>query len=471
MTSDEEDKTVFSMARPKPGGRVVTASRTNLAVSDPEERTVLFPPRQRKRPPHRIAGPVLTLSAATNRKTKVGHATSNPLIVQATGILTLLGRLRMGNVERHAAPLRDHLVQVLTAYPAEAMAAGASAPDAELAQYLLAASCDDILRNVPDADPAVRRSPMMTEQFFGDDRPGVGFFTRLHRATQDPKSHAHVIELGLACLALGFEGQYRSAPDGSIALANMRKELHTSLRSVSPVPYPHLSKFWKPSLIGQRRRMAVMPMWMIAGLAAMMVVALFAALAWTLTRDAHEAQTTMLSLHDPTTPIQIARVKIPDAPEVVAFVPPPTTQSDRIGAQLQSAIAAGEVFVSEEGDFLIFRLGTALEFRPGAADLRTEAPIIRRIAAVLDAEHGPIVIEGHSDNIPLSGRGAFKTNEALSEARAAAVRDVLARYLRDPQRLSVVGVGAAKPLDRADTEAARARNRRVDILLRREERL
>ena len=90
---------------------------------------------------------------------------------------------------------------------------------------------------------------------------------------------------------------------------------------------------------------------------------------------------------------------------------------------------------------------------------------------MINEEPGPVVIEGHSDNIPLSGRGKFKTNEALSEARAETVRALLTPHLSDPARMTVEGVGPAKPLDTANTKEARAKNRRVEILLQKEQRL
>jgi len=44
-------------------------------------------------------------------------------------------------------------------------------------------------------------------------------------------------------------------------------------------------------------------------------------------------------------------------------------------------------------------------------------------------------------------------------------------HLTDKGRLTVTGVGPAKPLDTANTPEARAKNRRVEILLRQEQRL
>ena len=65
----------------------------------------------------------------------------------------------------------------------------------------------------------------------------------------------------------------------------------------------------------------------------------------------------------------------------------------------------------------------------------------------------------------------ISTNEALSEARAETVRALLEPHLTNPGRMSVEGVGPAKPLNTANTREARAENRRVEILLQKEQRL
>ena len=158
----------------------------------------------------------------------------------------------------------------------------------------------------------------------------------------------------------------------------------------------------------------------------------------------------------------------PPAPrEEAVFVPPPAPQYQRI----QDDLAGIGAEVEPLGDFIAIRLGEELQFGSGGATLGTDiTPIIAPIAAALNAEPGAIIVEGHSDNIPLSGFGRFRTNEALSEARAQAVADVLTPMLDDPSRVSVVGIGPARPLSFENTPAARNLNRRVEILLTREQR-
>jgi outer membrane protein OmpA-like peptidoglycan-associated protein len=68
-------------------------------------------------------------------------------------------------------------------------------------------------------------------------------------------------------------------------------------------------------------------------------------------------------------------------------------------------------------------------------------------------------VSGHTDNI-----GGAKFNVALSQRRAAAVKDALVtRFKIAPGRLQTNGYGASSPLDTNDTLEGRARNRRVEL--------
>tara|TARA_R110002073_G_scaffold325109_1_gene503748 strand:+ start:10678 stop:12045 length:1368 start_codon:yes stop_codon:yes gene_type:complete len=68
------------------------------------------------------------------------------------------------------------------------------------------------------------------------------------------------------------------------------------------------------------------------------------------------------------------------------------------------------------------------------------------------------VVEGHTDST-----GSDKTNDKLSAARAAAVKDYLTKNGVDASRLSSKGYGSANPIDSNKTRAGRANNRRVEI--------
>lgn len=74
-------------------------------------------------------------------------------------------------------------------------------------------------------------------------------------------------------------------------------------------------------------------------------------------------------------------------------------------------------------------------------------------------------IDGHTDNIPLSGSGRLRDNWDLSAARAISVVQYLVSKGVSSERLVAAGFGEFQPLDAADTPEARNRNRRIELKL------
>jgi chemotaxis protein MotB len=105
-------------------------------------------------------------------------------------------------------------------------------------------------------------------------------------------------------------------------------------------------------------------------------------------------------------------------------------------------------------------------FEPGSDRLRPGAErILEGIGSVLETVHAPVRLEGHTDDTPIRSE-RFPSNWELSTARATRVlRHLLERHALRPERLSVAGYGAFRPLVPNDSPENRARNRRVDVVL------
>ena len=122
-----------------------------------------------------------------------------------------------------------------------------------------------------------------------------------------------------------------------------------------------------------------------------------------------------------------------------------------------------------EKDLIISLDGSAL-FKSGMDKLDPEAlPVLKKLFKIINAASCPVRVEGHTDNVPIFTE-KFESNWELSTGRAANV----VKYFIDegnvaPQRLSAVGYGESKPLVPNDTPEHRARNRRVEIVLEKNE--
>jgi chemotaxis protein MotB len=124
---------------------------------------------------------------------------------------------------------------------------------------------------------------------------------------------------------------------------------------------------------------------------------------------------------------------------------------------------------SEERGIVITVLTDKFLFEKGQADLRPQSLyVLDVVARPLQAVPNQIRVEGHTDDLPIH-TARFGSNWELSAARATNVL----RYFLDhdhltPGRVSMAGYADTRPVDKNDTEAHRARNRRVDIVVLRQ---
>lgn len=138
-----------------------------------------------------------------------------------------------------------------------------------------------------------------------------------------------------------------------------------------------------------------------------------------------------------------------------------------------SALLEGREGVRVVGDRFVF--SSEVLFNPGSADLAPEGQAqIAGVVATLQEVAGDIPegidwiirVDGHTDNVPLSGTGEFRDNWELSQARALSV----VRYMIDvlgfpPDRLAATGFGEWQPVAYGDSDYARAQNRRIELKL------
>ncbi len=391
---------------------------------------------------------------------------SNPLIRAASNLLILLGRLRTGLVDMQAGPLIDHVTREIDQFERAALEQGAAHTDVLDAKYALSATADDIVQNLPGADRGTWIQYSMVARFFGERASGVGFFQKVDEVMRVPAQRYHLLELMLTCLSLGFEGQYRASPSGAVELARIRTAIYETLRRIAPRPDDDVSPHWSAVPMNGRRRRGGTPVWVVAAVACAMAVALFATLSTLLTRQGAEVRDGILALHTGLPPVTIERIE----PVVEPYVAPEPAKLERIRAALADQIASEQVEVNLNNDWIYVRVGDALQFASGKADLTSDfTELSTAIGAALNAETGPVRVVGHTDSVPSSGRGRYKTNQQLSEARAQTVANILGSVMDKASRIEVEGKGSVDPIADNATAAGRARNRRVEIMTPREE--
>ena len=119
------------------------------------------------------------------------------------------------------------------------------------------------------------------------------------------------------------------------------------------------------------------------------------------------------------------------------------------------------VFASE----VLFPPGSATLSPAGQGEVAKVAEILSSVAGDIPAGIDWVIrVDGHTDNVPLSGQGEFADNWELSQARALSVVRYMSGSLGiPPDRLSANGFGEYNPVNTANTEEARAQNRRIEL--------
>ena len=142
----------------------------------------------------------------------------------------------------------------------------------------------------------------------------------------------------------------------------------------------------------------------------------------------------------------------------------------KIESSMKEQIEAQEVKIEEiEGKLKVTFVDKIL-FDTGSVEInpRGKEVLLTIAGSLKENENQNIVVEGHTDNVPIGMvlRDRFPTNWELSTARATAV----VRFLQDngglnPERLTACGYSYYRPVASNDTEEGRSQNRRIEIIL------
>jgi type VI secretion system protein ImpK len=384
----------------------------------------------------------------------------NPIMRAAGPLLQLLGRLRVALLRASFASLLEQVAEAIKFFEKDIRSAGISEQQATSAKYILCATADDIVQHIPTEERHVWAQYSMLSRFFGERTGGVRFFEMLNQAKLDPLINYPVLELHHACLALGFQGVYRSQSGGLATLQQIQRDLYETLRRVRPKVAKDLSPHWRGQALGLNVTRTRVPVWAVGAISAAILFGVFVTLRILLSGSADAAVQATATLH-PDDKIALKRlVFVPPPPPPPP--PPPTSQVSRLRQELQS----GECnVVDQTANQIVIRLCDQFTFDPGQAIIKDQfKPLAAKIAAILDKEPGGIRVIGNTDNTPIK-TVRFPSNWHLSMERANAVAALLKQGLSDPTRIHVDGKGSDVPIASNASPEGRAKNRRVEVMI------
>ncbi|MFO1217347.1 MAG: type VI secretion system protein TssL, long form [Burkholderiaceae bacterium] len=438
MTPDE--RTVYldperTLLVPRPGGR---------AASPPGATPQPAPPPAPQGTPPASPRPG---SADTLQRLVAGL---NPLIAAASELLALVPRLRATATHADRPGLRRQLLDRVVAFEERARASGVSKPQLTAARYLLCSFIDEVIAGTPwGAHPQVGVKGLLQE--FHEEASGADkSFALLDRLSEDPKTNSELLELFYVCLALGFEGRYAGRADGRAELQSRMEHLleltrPAAVSAAGPLP---LAQHWAGHTAERAPALTVVPVWMalVVGAAVTVAVLLFFS-----TRLARQADGVMQQLHQVRSELRVERAARSGVP--------------RLAPALQQLAQRGVLQVRDEAQRSLVTLGADGLFAAGTAELQPAAhDALAAVARALAAQRGRVEVIGHSDDRPLQSL-RYPSNWHLSRERAQAVAQALVHSGLDAARVRAEGRADTEPLAPNTDDAARARNRRVEIEL------
>jgi len=377
----------------------------------------------------------------------------NPLVGAANPLLDLVVPLRVMATHANIEGLRSQLVAAIKKFEVDAKAAGCAQEGIAVARYSLCTFLDETISSTPWGGSGAWASRSLLVAFHNEAFGGEKFFVILQRLCQQPSVNLHVLELMYICLALGLEGRYRVLDGGRGQLDLLRERLQQLIQKERGPTEPALSPRWRGSNEKRPGLLRLIPLWVIAVVAGIVLLAIHLGFSFLLNRQSDPVYAALQRIR--------LVAPAPVAPATPGLTAPPV----RVAKFLAPEIERGLVSVTETPDRSTIVLHGDGVFRSGSAEVEPAyEPLLKRIGEALQPVPGKVIVIGHTDDVP-STSARYPSNWALSKGRAAQVVRMLELQAGPRARYSAEGRGETEPLVPNDSPANRARNRRVVIIV------
>ncbi len=457
---DDADKTVI---KPNPGGR--------RGFQPSQQQAPREEPRAEPAPPHdaavsgrwaelRRARPGRRRRQHEEPSVEQGMTGMNRLNACASTLFSLVSRIR--NRAQHMDPdkLRRSVVAEVREFENRALQQGVDAQEVKIARYAICATLDDVVLNTPWGGQSIWAQQSMVGTFHKETVGGDRFYDLLARLEKEPGKNIQLLEFLYVCLSLGFEGRLRVEQNGNDKHLQIRAGLARIIRGQRGVVERDLSPHWEGLALPHKVLSIWKPVWITTATVAVLLTVSFMTLSYLLNQST-ERVLGQLSVLDTGKVAELFRRAPPPPPP-----PPPSPgQVEKVSGFLTEEIEQEIVEVFQDQATITIRIEGSGMFGSGSDQLqeRFEQPLAR-VAEALNEQEGPIIIVGHSDNVPIRS-SRFPSNMHLSLARAESVMKTLAGQIDDAERLKAEGRADKNPVASNDTAEGRAKNRRIEIVL------
>jgi type VI secretion system protein ImpK len=416
----------------------------------PESERTIVRPRPGARVASSLGGSIRSVAVPVSSEPldeavlSFGH---NPILSSAHPLLVVASEIR--NLPAHPNPemLRQQLSESVKHFEKDCEARGVSRENTLAARYVLCTVVDECAGSTPWGGGGLWARDTLLIRFHNETWGGEKVFQLLGKLAENPAANRDLLELIYVCISLGFEGRFRVAENGKAQLELTRERLYQLITKHSPERSKAYSVHWEPAQVHKQSWLSATPFWAFCAVVGLLGIGVFGVYNYLLANRSDPAFSA----------IQSIRIKQAQAAPVVALKP-------RLAGFLEAEVAAGLVSVRDEASRSVVTLRGDNFFGPGSSTIDNKAlSTLEKIANALQKNPGTVLIQGHSDNVPIRSV-RFPSNWELSKERARSVQALLAKVV-DTSRLRSEGMADSEPVAANDSPANRAKNRRVEITL------
>jgi len=426
-----------TVMKPKPGSRGAQKSTSELgkiAASAAEaECTVVITPSKNK-----------------ERGVQLPKFGDNPLIDEASALLSMVGQIRCTAKHGDIASLRQACIDKIRDYEANLRHQQISAEVIEAARYCICCFIDETVLNTSWGGQSVWASDSLLSTFHSQTWGGEHFFTLLDENLAAPYAKTQLLELQYLCLSLGFVGKMRVEQQGSDKIEAYRQQAFEHLQTIHGESDIELSPNSIKSVTIGSEANGGLPLWVIGAIYGVILLSIYMACSYFINNYSDQVFNQLN---------QLARWESTDS----EVFPVDDQQVLMLQQRLQTEVERQLLEISPMNDRIRITIKSSELFGPGSAEVKSSVvPVLQKLSRALESTSGRILITGHTDSQPIF-TSRYPSNWHLSLARATAVANTMSVGTLLQGRLWPEGRGDSDPRAGNNTESERALNRRVEI--------
>ncbi|RMP08615.1 Type IV/VI secretion system protein [Pseudomonas viridiflava] len=206
----------------------------------------------------------------------------NPLVAAASELLAQVSRLSAAEGFGDIALLNVQLSDQIKLFEAVGRRNAIENDQLLAARYVLCTVVDEAVLNTPWGSKSDWSKISLLSRFHKETFGGEKFFQLLEKLSANPFKHLPMLELMYLCLALGFEGKYRSHRLNGHELEDIRDSLYRQIRHVRGDVSRTLSPRWQGAPSRASERLRVVPVWLVVLFTVISLAVLYCGFTWVL---------------------------------------------------------------------------------------------------------------------------------------------------------------------------------------------